>query len=393
MRVLTIAPLASTHLMSMVPLCWALRTAGHELLVACPPDLVATAHSAGLSAVTIGDRVDAVELVGDAMPADLFPCEAFGMRHTEPGRSLFASSATPNIEHTKATVHQHAALARDWGADVLLYDQSVFTGRVLAALLGVPSISHRWGVDPTSGPYEDKAREELGPLCAELGIGELPAAQLIIDPCPPSLQVEDAPPGRPMRYVAFNGPGTVPDWAHQPTSGRRVCVCMGSTALRITGPRPIQRALAALADFDDLDVVVALSAADREAVGELPTHFRIAESVPLNVFLGTCDLLVGVGGSGTGLTAVSLGVPQLVLPQWADQFDYGRRLAAAGAGISVPTRRGQDDLAGLRVAIRALLDNADYRMAARELRAEIESAPSSHTVAAMIADLVARVPN
>jgi len=387
MKVLAVPPSSPTHLAAIVPLCWALRTAGHDVLVACQSDLVRPVRAAGLSAVEVGSAAPLDEEYRRHIHEQMFPLTAYGRRDQPMGQALWeqVGGAWSNLAIAQAA--GYLALGRAWRPDLLLGDPAAVVGRVVGAALGIPTVSHRWGVDPTSGPFEVAARQALAPLCAELGLPGLPEPTLVIDPCPPSIQVEDAPPGLPVRYVPFNGTGTIPDWLLTRSTRRRVCVCMGASVLQLTGPRPVRRALAALAGVDDIEVIVALTAQNREVVGELPAGVRMVEALPLHLFLGTCDLLVGAGGSGTGLTAVACGVPQLVLPQWTDQFDFERRLTDAGAGFAIPDAADQADVDGIRSAINKLLDDPGYTESTQRLRAEIGATPSAHALVGVLEDL------
>jgi UDP:flavonoid glycosyltransferase YjiC (YdhE family) len=374
--------------MAMVPVCWGLRLNGHDVLVACPPDLAGTVRSAGLSAVTIGEEVRLLaEIAANASP-EWYPSVAFADRTSEWGRMVWELSTSHQVQYAAGHARAYLEFAQGWEPDLVLYDHITYTGRLVAAGLGVPSVSHRWGVDPTAGPFEDKVRADLLRTCAELGLPDFPEPDVLLDPCPPSMQVPDAPAGRPVRYVPFNGTGLLPDWAREPTRRPRICVCLGGTTLDVIGPRPVHRVAEAVAGRDDLDVIFALTAANREAVGALPDSVRVVEALPLSLFLESCSAVVSTGGSGTGLTATVFGVPQLVLPQWFDQFDYGSRLAAAGAGITVPTKEGQDDVAGLAAALDRLLTDPHFSTATEKLAAEIQAAPSPGEVAQQLAALV-----
>jgi len=390
MRVLAVPVPASTHLAALVPVCRALRAAGHDMLVACQPDLIPAVRAAGLTAAEVGTDAQLTTGIGRFLPESMFPAHDFARRDTMMGRYLWEALALSFAAHAEEYVEDYLRLARAWRPDLVLHDHIALVGRVVGGVLDVPAVSHRWGLDPTNGPCEAKAKELLAPLCNRLGLPGVPDPAFIVDPCPPSLQVEDALPGYRVRYVPFNGAGTLPDWAVTRPSRRRVCVCMGATVTPLMGPDLTRRVVDALSGLD-VEVVVALTRRDQETVGELPAGVRVVESLPLDLFLGTCDLLVCVGGSGTGLSAAAYGVPQLVLPQWTDNFDFGRRLADAGAGISITDAAGQYDVDGLRAAAAKLLDDPGYTEAAQRLRAEIEAVPSPHDLVRALENL-ARSP-
>lgn len=55
MRILFATYSEKTHFLSMVPLAWALRSAGHDVRVASQPELVDVITTAGLPAVPVGE--------------------------------------------------------------------------------------------------------------------------------------------------------------------------------------------------------------------------------------------------------------------------------------------------------------------------------------------------
>jgi len=96
------------------------------------------------------------------------------------------------------------------------------------------------------------------------------------------------------------------------------------------------------------------------------------------------DFAVHHGGSGTLLGAAAEGVPQLVMPMGADQFQNAEALAVSGAGVALP--QGGVTAAAVRGGVRQLMDDPSYRAIASRIRGEILALP---TPAERIDDLVA----
>lgn len=384
MRVLVIPVPSAGHLFAYVPLCWALRAEGHEVLVASRPDIAAVARGAGLNTVDVDLQIP-LEQMRKAFTEDMFPATPFGRRDTPQGRGFWQIAARNWYGHAESHLDLFLAVARRWHADVVLTDPLALVGRMVGAALGVPTVVHRWGIDPTGGPFTEAAGPLLAGLADRLGLGGLPDPDLVVDICPPSLQALDAVPGRPVRFAPYNGAGPLPEWAGTRVGAtRRVAVCFGGTVLSLAGTRALHRLMDALDGVPDAEVTAVFTASDRRVVGDLPARVRVLEQVPLNLFLDDVDVLLHHGGSTTGLTGIRYGLPQLVLPQIFDQFDYGQRLAAAGAGITVEDAAGQADVGRLREAVRSLLDDPGYTDAAERLRAEMDAAPP---VSSLVADL------
>jgi UDP:flavonoid glycosyltransferase YjiC (YdhE family) len=78
------------------------------------------------------------------------------------------------------------------------------------------------------------------------------------------------------------------------------------------------------------------------------------------------DLIVHHGGTGTVLGALEAGLPQLLLPQGADQFFNAEMLTTAGAVRALPNEAQQPGAIG--EAVQALLGDCPERQAAAQLR-------------------------
>lgn len=203
----------------------------------------------------------------------------------------------------------------------------------------------------------------------------------MLDPCPAALQLPWIRTGTPVRYVPFNGSGAMPDWVRAEwgaprATTRRVVVSLGRRTLAYHGVPFVRALLHALAGVPDVDLIATVGAEHRAAVGPVPAQVRMLDPFPLHAVLGSCDAIVTHGGSATTMTATLHGVPQLALPQMADCFAHGERLAACGAGISLATVAEQDDPAVLRASLSLLLDDPSYAAGASRLRAEMERMPS-----------------
>ncbi len=94
------------------------------------------------------------------------------------------------------------------------------------------------------------------------------------------------------------------------------------------------------------------------------------------------------GGAGTVATAARAGVPQIVLPQAADQFLWRSQVVRLGLGPRGPMLR-LASAASLSRAIDAALADATYRQRAREVAARLRGAPDG--VAVTVAEIAGAV--
>ncbi|MEV7654890.1 nucleotide disphospho-sugar-binding domain-containing protein [Streptomyces anulatus] len=382
MRVLVMTTPDPSHLPPLAPVAWALRAAGHEVLVAGQPDSAESARTTGLSMVVFGEPFDTEQLVLNSLAPGKRPLES--RPGSAPGTAPPVKGGFGGvwIERARAMAGEYLAFARDYRPDLVLCDPLDYSGLVIGGVLGIPVVHHRWGVDPVGTPRIPAAREELAGFCRTLGLETLPDPAVVLDPCPAALQLPGIRPGTPVRYVPFNGSGAMPDWvraewgAPRTTTTRRVVVSLGRRTLAYHGVPFVRALLHALAGVPDVELIATVGAEHRAAVGPVPAQVRMLDPFPLHAVLGSCDAIVTHGGSATTMTATLHGVPQLALPQMADCFAHGERLAACGAGISLATVAEQDDPAVLRASLSLLLDDPSYAAGASRLRADMERMPS-----------------
>ncbi|MEV5374523.1 nucleotide disphospho-sugar-binding domain-containing protein [Streptomyces nondiastaticus] len=381
MRVLFMATPVPSHFTPMVPLAWALRTAGHDVLVAGQPDITGAAVAAGLPAVEIGDLFDAVEALTARLPA--------GLRPNQAGRAQTSDAAPftlvmPWIMHARYLMKEYLGFATDWRPDLVVSDPMEFSALLVGGVLGVPVVHHRWDIDPLGGQPLAMARELLGTRFARHGLdGPLPGPALVIDSCPPSLRGQDPedaaggrPPTRSVRYVPYNGAGALPSWAPETAAAHRVAVSLGGLTAQLNGVPLFRGVVDALEGLDGVESLVTLPAAHHEELGPVGERTRVVEPVPLNLFLESCAAVVHHGGTGTSLTACAFGLPQLVLPQIGNESLWAARLRDYGLAKELTDPAAQDDPAAVRDAVRDLLEAPSYATAARRLAGEMAALPA-----------------
>ncbi|MEV0219876.1 nucleotide disphospho-sugar-binding domain-containing protein [Streptomyces sp. NPDC050704] len=374
MRVLFAAVSVTSHLLPMVPLAGALRAAGHEVILVGQPDLLPEAEAAGFVTASVGSAQ--LEAERRRRMAQLAEQQA-----AVPGgtwQPTWDQLAARWRERVNGVLDDYLEIGRWWRPDLIVTDPLEFSARVLGGALGVPVVVHRWGPETMSTEAAGPARRALAETCARVGVPDgLGDPALVIDPCPPGLQFPEAAPAQAVRHVPFNGAGSVPEWAHRGTGGRRrVCVSLGSMPADLGGLALLRTLASALAALDRVEALVPLDPRLREQVGELPDSVRVVDPAPLNLFLDGCAAVIHHGGSGTALTAIAHGLPQLVLPQFSPALAMcGERVSATGVGLNLPadTRPGPAEIA---TAVRTLLDDPGPRARAEEVRRTMVRQPT-----------------
>jgi UDP:flavonoid glycosyltransferase YjiC (YdhE family) len=240
----------------------------------------------------------------------------------------------------------------------------------------------------------DPVAEWLAPIADKHGVEfteELLVGQLTIHQIPERMRAaNDGVPSTGMSFVAYNGPASVPDWVLEPASRPRVCVTLGTTLERLGLERlPTADLLAAFAGLD-VEVVVTLSAEQRDALPAIPDNVRVVDFVPLHALLPTCAAIVHHCGSGTYTTALAHGVPQLMLPQQGFSESLLAAQGLADLGVALYEPGSTATAGGLRDKLARLVGEPAFAEAARRVRDEMRADRSPHEVVVLLEELAGR---
>lgn len=174
--------------------------------------------------------------------------------------------------------------------------------------------------------------------------------------------------------------GGVPTWLTAPRSRPRVYLTLGTVAFGAV--EVLRRALDDLAMLE-VDVLVVVGPdGDPAALGALRARVHVERFVNQGAVLDLVDVIVHHGGTGTVLAAAAAGVPQLIMPQGADQFINAKVLSGQGSARDLPS--SDQHPGAVAEAVAALLADGAERAAARRLAAVIAAMPAP-------ADVVERV--
>lgn len=361
----------------VVPMAWALRAAGHDVLVAATDGLRPLVHQSGLPFVPVpGPYHTSEAMITDRSGERLAPPEdeAGVLEHMGRGFGRLAAHTVEGLSRT----------ARRWRPDVILGDVHSYGAGLVARELGVPWIEHSIGLGYRHRPVMDKwGAEELAPELERAGLDALPQAELTLDTCPLSLRAEQSASVQPLRYVPYDAPGTLPDWVFDERTRPRVLVSMGTVWPAIGGVPVLKSLATALSDLD-VDLVAAVADDYVEELGSLPANVIGAGWMPLGSVLPVCDVVVHHGGGGLTMAALRAGLPQLQVRHLitAEMYDSGRRLAELGVGRQAVSERL--DLDSVVESVRLMLHDADYRERTGRIRDEIAAMPAATEVVPVI---------
>jgi UDP:flavonoid glycosyltransferase YjiC (YdhE family) len=361
-----------------LPLGRALIEQGDELIIATGPDLPTRAGTNGMRFAPAGlSAMDgAMAAMGDAEvqaapPGDRvrFPAAMFG--------AVIPAAKLPALR----------TLAASWRPDLIVHPPVDLAGPLLAAELGVPSVCYGFG-QPFDATVVEAIAVRVSPLWEAAAL--VPDSHggiyrgLYLDPCPPSLAVDDEVPAADgVRRIRPEVPGDVsaalPAWARELGTRPVVYVSLG-TAPQFNQPASFAPLLDGLAGTEAEVVVTVSRLHDPDALGELGPTVHVEQWLPLAPLLARCDAVVCHAGTGTTLASLAAGLPLVLIPQGADQFDNARACQRAGAARVLLGDQVTPN--AVREAVDAVLPDASpERTAARGLAAEIAAMPSSTHVA------------
>lgn len=370
-RVLFSCTAATGHFRPLVPLARAFVDAGHDVVFVTSGSYTRRVEAAGFAVLPAG--------IDDAAASAAFAPFLAELQKLPPGErrpySFMWRFAT--IEAPAKLDGLQAAVA-GWNPDLIVHDSADLAAPIAAALVGIPSVNHAFGrLVPTACLVQ--AAAVTGALWRKAGLDPEPLCGayrgMVIDICPPSFQGEAVPGGvrvEPLRPTSPADPGdilpaSIAGLAARPT----VYVTLGTVYNALAVFRIV---LDALADLDCNVVATVGSDNDPAALGVLPTNAVVERYVAQSLLLPRCSATVGHGGSGSTLAALAEGLPMLLLPQGADQFENAERLEALGAARRLmPTELTVESV---REAVVTLLERPSYRDIALGLADEIAAMPA-----------------
>ena len=360
------------HLYPLMPLALACADAGHEVTVATGAPFVGQLPLPTFRSVPPHVNID--DLVAETK-----------RRHPEAtGEDLVVGMfADVSAEAVSGILLPELERNRP---DLVVYEAMNTGAGVAANVLGIPAVAFAISImhlgyaaiHPATVRFQQRAwtdRDLTPPLGAPL------LAEALLDPSPPSLRPLSGPyevAKIPIRGVAWTGSaGTVPDWLLAARTRPRVYLTLGTVAFGAV--EVLRRAIDDLLDLD-LDLLVAVGPdGDPAALGQTSPRVRLERFVDQARVLRLIDVVVHHGGTGTVLGAFEAGVPQLILPQGADQFFNADALPRIGAARAL---HNDDQAPGtIRAAVEALLADGPERQMTRRIQSEIAAMPSPAVVA------------
>ena len=372
MRVLFTAVPSAGHVNPLLPLARALVATGHEVTLTSGRAAAATATTAGIGFVEAG--LDESEMVAQA--AARFGDLAAPIR----GIAMFAAIAAPAF--VRDALPQLDRLA----PDLVINEEGEWGGPVLAAIAGVPAVSHGWGAPLWSDDELQAIAAAVAPLWREHNVTPSSPAglfdRLYIDTCPPVLQSHAAariPHRRPLRFEPFDSEEQPPAWLREPRARPLLYATLGTVPAFNVAPTLLAALAEGLGDLDVDAVVTVGMNNDPRSLRPLPPNVRAERHLSQVEVLSRSSVAITHGGAGSTLAALSFGVPLLLLPGGAPSQ---RRLAAScvDCGAALALDRDSASAPAIREAVQELLEDGSYRASAQRVRASICEQPTARTL-------------
>ncbi len=376
MRVLFTATPGWGHIHPMVPLARAFVERGDEVLWATARDAALRLDAAGFRTKIAGvsEREAFAKVSHDPEILALAPED----RPQRMGPKLFATVRAPIM------LAELMPIAQSWAPDLLVCDQLELAGPMVAAQVGVANVTHSFG--PLLPPERLAAMSEIvAPLWGSLGLEPSPFAgtydHSYLDIYPPSLQSDErshVASSHLLRPVAFatGADEMLPAWVSA-EGPPLVYITFGTV---FSDPTILTSLVTNVSALDVRVVATVGPHIDPQSLGVQTPNVHVAQYIPQRQLLPHCAAVVSHGGSGTFLASLAAGVPQLCLPQGADQFINAAACARAGVGLSLSP--DQATPSQVVAAVSRLLAESTFKESAQSIGIEIDSMPTPEQVAA-----------
>ncbi|GAA4423388.1 nucleotide disphospho-sugar-binding domain-containing protein [Actinokineospora soli] len=376
MRVLFCSTAAIGRLFPLVPLAWALRAAGHEVLVTFGQHLDAAAAT-GLHVIDAAPGYDGSAVFGAIRSNPALTEREFAT----PEERQHAGFVLMVAEANRPFVDRTVELVDQWRPDLVVYEQTATYGLIAAARRGVPAVQRNLGTFRTDGLH-DQTGAHLADEMRRHGVEHLPRPALVLEYVPPSMLPFPEPEGEFVRDLPFTSAGVLGDRLPEPQGRPRIALTTGTVKPPAHRHHALSATLAAAAEVD-ADFALALGDIDYSVCGPLPANVTPVGWTPLDVLLTTCSGLVHHGGGGSTMAAIVAGVPQLLLldPRFPSTGTMAAAVEVSGVGLVT----APDDVDA--AALTALLADEGLRKATADVRAELDTLPTPADLVPRLVDL------
>ena len=361
------------HFHAMAPLAIEAQARGHQVAFASGAGFGDAIRRAGLTAFPCGLDFDGSHDIFQALP------EWKSIQARYPA-SLGVQQLIGFVEALAPKMLDGLIpLVDAWQPDLIIRDPLEYGGYLAAEKAGLPHAAITWAVYIPAQAlcpgslYELRQRYGLAP---DPGLESLDR-DLVLNFLPHSWDFSGSPVETVIeRFCAppfdQSGNESLPGWVYYQPDRPTVHVTLGTTFNR--SPQTFKAILSALS-AEKVNVIVTVGRSmDPQQLQPLPGHIKVAQYIPQTLLLPHCDAVVFHGGYNTLHSALWHGLPMVLIPLGGgDQVPNARRCQQLGVGVVVDS--DPPDVDELRAAVRAILEQPEYRARARQLQEEMRSLP------------------
>jgi UDP:flavonoid glycosyltransferase YjiC (YdhE family) len=399
MRILFTTTAGMGHFHPLVPLAQAAARAGHTVAFACPQSLCQNVEASGFQAFPVLDD-------RSADPESMATMERIQQAPSPTAsNNLMVADMFIGIR-ARRTLPELVALCQRWQPDIIVREELEFAGAIAAEHLGLPhaavQVTYAYN-GQTLEAFFPRMRQRLNELReawalpADSGLTML-YRYLLLSFDPPTLldpALVRSSTTHHLRAEVFDRSSaeTLPSWLTQEQARPLIYVTLGTEAPKIPSifPAAYQSILAGLHDESGTVVLTIGRERDPAELGPQPAHVHVERYIPQSLLLPHCDLVVTHGGHNTVLAALQFGLPLVVVPFFADQFDNAARCAALEVGRTIVGSELTPEI--VRDTVHAVLHDERYRRNAMRLQREMQALPSlTHGVRLLEQLAVERMP-
>ncbi|MDQ4103559.1 MAG: glycosyltransferase [Actinomycetota bacterium] len=364
------------HVNTMLPLAREAQQAGHEVAFATGAELVTEVERRGFDSWLVGpSRAETDASVRAAHP---------DLEALPPEQRLALQIQGIFVESAAKRAIELVPRAQQWKPDIVVHEFTELAGALAAAHTGARHVVHGLGLMPSAQMWDALFRAGFARLCLDWGVPELIdgiSSATYLDIVPPSLRSDGEGAwqrNQPLRPAAGEpAPG---EWLPAAVAAlpylQTIHLTLG-TMFHET-PGVLETAIAGLRELPLNLVVTSGPGTNPARFGPQPPHVLIEPYIPHTLLLPHCHLVVAHGGAGIMLSALAHGLPQLILPQGADQFMNAAACQSAGVALALhPNEFSADAVAA---ATERLITERRFGTAARRIQAEIGAMPTATAV-------------
>jgi len=347
----------ASHLNPLLPFLAAARARGCDTLVIGPPALGDMVERTGF-AFHPGGEPDEAEIAPIREQLPIAPREEAAVLGN---RELFGRLATT------AMLPALRDLCDEWRPNLVLREPCEYASAVVAHERDIPTAQVAIGLaDVEAGSITIAAPALEG---HRAGLTDELRASPYLTRFPASVDPSAFAVTRRYHEPRDRVIAPLPDWWPQ-SDEVLVYLTFGTVLGHMSiAPSVFRAALDAVADLPARVLLTIGHRLDRAELGTVPRTVHVEQWVDQAAVFAVADVVVCHGGSGTTYGALADGLPLVLVPIFADQFENAKRVAAAGAAVSVD---GPDAIAD---GIRAVLGTTSYRDRARLIGAEMAETP------------------